>query len=207
MAPFGGCSDNTHRGTSRCREREPSTPSMAPRWTMPEHVRGRRPEMTAYAVHRAWHRHTRRGSVLRPRVPCRTDGTLSSGQVARARDEVGKTVPSDPADARAYIDAAGPFRRMPAPSTRRSLAPARGGAERPREFGITRAASVPCMSRGFAVTGRCPGRRWPVQCPQARSDAVLGPLRLIESAARMRQRAPRVSPSARPPMSRPCFCD
>ena len=29
MAPFGGLFDNTHRGTSRCRKREPSTPSVA----------------------------------------------------------------------------------------------------------------------------------------------------------------------------------
>ena len=29
MAPFVGSSRNTHRGTSRCRERKPSTPSMA----------------------------------------------------------------------------------------------------------------------------------------------------------------------------------
>ena len=31
MASFGGWFNNTHRGTSRCREREPSTPSVAVR--------------------------------------------------------------------------------------------------------------------------------------------------------------------------------
>src|SRR6056297_1113891 len=50
MVPFSGPFDDTHCGTARCRERKPSTPSMARQWLIPEHVRRRHAKLAVHLV-------------------------------------------------------------------------------------------------------------------------------------------------------------